>query len=94
MILTSNSYQNNLMHVTEKGQITIPKDVRIAAGVMPGSEVSVTYEAGKIIVQKVASGRSTDRRAQLRKAAAKVRESMAPEFQQLGADEIMAFLRG
>lgn len=35
-----------------------------------------------------------DRRPQLREAAAKVRESMAPEFQALSADEITAFLRG
>lgn len=82
------------MQVTDKGQVTIPKDVRIASGVLPGSEVSVIYEGGKIIIQKLASATPTDRRAQLRKAAALARKSMAPEFQQLGADEIMAFLRG
>lgn len=37
---------------------------------------------------------AVDRRPQLREAAANVRESMAPEFQALGANEIMAFLRG
>jgi len=81
------------MQVTDKGQITIPKDIRTAAGVLPGSEVSVTYEGGKIIVQKVAGAIKTDRRAQLRKAAAQARKSMSPEFQQMGTDEIMAFLR-
>jgi hypothetical protein len=43
------------MHVTGKGQITIPKRIRVAA--------------------------------------ARVRSSLSPEFKQLGADEIMAFLR-
>jgi hypothetical protein len=43
------------MHVTEKGQITIPKRIRVAA--------------------------------------ARVRSSLSPEFKQLGAYEIMAFLR-
>jgi antitoxin PrlF len=81
------------MLVTDKGQITIPKDVRIAAGVVPGCEVSVSFEAGRIVVQKVAGAGKADRRAQLRKAAAKARKSMAPEFAQMGADEIMAFLR-
>ena len=82
------------MLVTEKGQITIPKNVREAAGVLPGSEVNVTYEGGKIIIQRSANSRTVDRRTQLRKAAAKVRASMAPEFQQLNADDIMSFLRG
>ncbi|BDT67376.1 hypothetical protein os1_15520 [Comamonadaceae bacterium OS-1] len=35
-----------------------------------------------------------DRRNDLRRAAAQARKTMAPEFQQLGADEIMAFMRG
>jgi hypothetical protein len=35
-----------------------------------------------------------DRRAELRAAAARVRGSMDPEFKQLGADELMTFLRG
>ena len=82
------------MLVTDKGQITIPADVRLAAGVVPGTEVSVRFEAGKIVVEKLSNGRSTDRRAQMRKAAAKAREGMSAEYQALGADEIMAFLRG
>jgi len=35
----------------------------------------------------------SDRRAKLRAAAAKVRSSLSPEFRQLGATEIMEFLR-
>jgi len=81
------------MLVTDKGQVTIPKHIRDAAGVLPGSEVSVTLVAGKIVISKVASSVQTDRRAKLRAAAGKVRKSMSAEFQQMGADEIMAFLR-
>ena len=29
------------MQVADKGQVTIPKHIRIAAGVLPGSEVTV-----------------------------------------------------
>jgi hypothetical protein len=35
-----------------------------------------------------------DRRTKLRAAAARVRESMSPEFKQMSADEIMRFVRG
>ena len=82
------------MYVTEKGQVTIPKHIRLAAGVVPGSEVSFSLEGGKIVITPVGTGIRDDRRAKLRAAAARVRKSMSPEFRQLGADEIMAFLRG
>ena len=82
------------MHVTEKGQVTIPKHIRIAAGVGPGSEVTFSLEGSKIVITPVATGVKDDRRAKLRAAAARVRSSLNPEFQQLGADAIMAFIRG
>jgi antitoxin PrlF len=82
------------MLVTDKGQVTIPKHIRIAAGVAPGSEVSFSLEGSKIIITPVATNVKDDRRAQLRQAAARVRESFSNEFSQLGAEEIMDFLRG
>jgi AbrB family looped-hinge helix DNA binding protein len=82
------------MLVTEKGQVTIPKHIRVAAGVAPGSEVSFSLEGSKIVITPVGTGVKDDRRDKLRAAAARVRGSMSAEFKQLGADEIMAFLRG
>jgi antitoxin PrlF len=82
------------MHVTEKGQVTIPKHIRVAAGVTPGSEVSFSMEGSKIVITPIGTGVKDDRRAKLRAAAARVRSSLSPEFRQLGADEIMTFLRG
>ena len=81
------------MRLTEKGQVTIPKHIRSAAGVAPGSEVAFSLEGSRIVITPVATAVRNDRRAALRKAAARVRASFAPEFRQLGADEIMAFLR-
>ena len=82
------------MQVTEKGQVTIPKHIRLAAGVLPGSEVEFSLEGSKIVITPVGTGVRDDRRAKLRAAASLVRASLSPEFRQLGADEIMAFLRG
>jgi antitoxin PrlF len=82
------------MLVTGKGQVTIPKHIRMAAGVAPGSEVSVSLEGSKIVITPLATNVKNDRRARLRAAAARVRGSMNAEFQQLGADEIMRFIRG
>jgi antitoxin PrlF len=82
------------MQVTEKGQVTIPKHIRVAAGVVSGSQVLFSLEGSKIVITPVGTGAKTDRRAKLRAAAARVRDSLSPEFKQLGADEIMTFLRG
>ena len=82
------------MHVTDKGQVTIPKHIRLAAGVAPGSEVLFSLEGSKIVITPIGTGVKEDRRAKLRAAAARVHGSLKPEFKQLGADEIMTFLRG
>lgn len=82
------------MLVTEKGQVTIPKHIRLAAGVAPGSEVTFSLEGSKIVITPVSTGVKDDRRARLKTAAARVRGSFSAEFKQLGADEIMRFIRG
>jgi antitoxin PrlF len=82
------------MLVTDKGQVTIPKHIRIAAGVAPGSEVTFSLEGSRIVITPVGTGVKEDRRAKLRAAAARVRGSFSAEFKQLGADEIMGFIRG
>ena len=82
------------MQVSEKGQVTIPKHIRLAAGVAPGSEVVFALEGSKIVITPVGTGIRDDRRTKLRAAASRVRASLSPEFKQLGANEIMAFLRG
>ena len=82
------------MLVTEKGQVTIPKHIRMAAGVAPGSEVTFSLEGSKIVITPVGTSVKEDRRAKFRVAAARLRGSFSAEFKQLGADEIMSFIRG
>ena len=81
------------MLVTEKGQVTIPKHIRLAAGVAPGSEVAFSLEGSRIVITPVSTSVKQDRRAQLKAAAARVRGTFSAEFRQLGADEIMGFIR-
>ena len=82
------------MQVTKNGRVTIPKHIRLAAGIAPGSEVSVALEGGKIVITLANVAVREDRRAKLREAAARVQASFSPEFKHAGADEIMQFLRG
>jgi antitoxin PrlF len=83
-----------VMLVTEKGQVTIPKHIRLAAGVGPGSEVAFSLEGSRIVMTPVGTSVKEDRRAKLKAAAARVRRTFSAEFKQLGADEIMSFIRG
>jgi antitoxin PrlF len=82
------------MLVTEKGQVTIPKHIRVAAGVAPGSEVTFSLDGSKIVITPVGTSVREDRRAKFKAAAARVRGSFDDEFKQLGANEIMSFIRG
>jgi len=57
------------MLVTDKGQVTIPKHIRVAAGVVPGSEVSFSLEGSRILMTPLGTGVKDDRREKLRAAA-------------------------
>ncbi len=83
-----------MMLISEKGQVTIPKHIRLAAGVAAGSEVSFSLDGSKIVMTPCSTSVKSDRRALVREAAARVRESLSPEFRQMDADQIMNFLRG
>ncbi len=41
--------------VSEKGQVTIPKQLRSRFGIRPGEEVAFREEDGRIVLEKVAS---------------------------------------
>lgn len=43
------------MVVTDKGQVTIPKPLRAAAGIAPGTRVSFALEGGRIVVSPVSA---------------------------------------
>ena len=73
------------MRVTEKGQITIPKDLRDALGIGAGSEVEFARENDTLVVRKVADG--PGRGAQLAQRL-RGRGDVA-----LTTDEIMALTR-
>ncbi len=38
--------------VTSKGQITLPKEIRDALGLLPGSQVEFELEPGRVILRK------------------------------------------
>ena len=73
------------MRVTEKGQVTIPKDLRDALGIGAGTEVEFERDDETIVVRKVRDG--TTRGQQL---ASRLR---GRGDVQMTTDEIMALTR-
>jgi AbrB family looped-hinge helix DNA binding protein len=44
------------MKVTTKGQVTIPRELRIKAGLFPGTEVEFAEDHGRLLLRKAKGG--------------------------------------
>lgn len=74
------------MRVTEKGQVTIPKELREALGIGAGSEVTFERADDAVVIRKVTTHPSRGRRLVTRLRG---RGDVA-----MTTDEIMALTRG
>jgi antitoxin PrlF len=74
--------------VTSKGQVTLPKAIREAAGIKPGDKVDISATAsGGIYIEKRGTLRAYDARLNALASRRPVRDSMT-------TDEFMEFSRG
>ena len=74
------------MRVTEKGQVTIPKGLRDASGIVPGTEVEFDQADGAIVIRR-AQGAPTRGRLLVNRLRGQGDIAMT-------TDEIMALTRG
>ncbi|MGI2026840.1 AbrB/MazE/SpoVT family DNA-binding domain-containing protein [Endozoicomonas acroporae] len=72
------------MRVTIKGQVTIPREVREALGVVPGSEIDFIEENGRFYLAKRDQLKTKKKFARFRGIASA----------QMSTDEIMGHTRG
>jgi AbrB family looped-hinge helix DNA binding protein len=72
--------------VTVKGQVTLPKSVRDAAGIKPGDRVEVRATAGGVIIEK--PGAADEYRAKLQRLAKR------RLIRGITTDELMKLTRG
>lgn len=77
------------MRITSKGQVTIPKDIRDKAGLLPETEVEFAVEAGKVVVR-----RSRKRSGKTRGERIVEHLQRHPGDVDMTTDEILALMRG
>ncbi len=74
------------MRVTQKGQVTIPQEIREKAGILPETEVDFVFDGERIYLQKK-EGSSGRGRILLQRMRGKASVTMS-------TDQIMALTRG
>lgn len=74
------------MQITSKGQVTIPVEIRLRAGLLPGTEVEFVFEGRKVIVRKKQGIRSRGQEL--------VRRLRGKGTVRMTTDAIMALTRG
>ena len=77
------------MRITSKGQVTIPQELRLRAGLMPNMEVEFKLDGDKLVLQKA---ENQDSRGQL--AVDRLKRARARARTTLSTDEILALTRG
>jgi AbrB family looped-hinge helix DNA binding protein len=77
------------MRITSKGQVTIPQDIREAAGLLPNTEVEFVYEGDVVSIVKAADAKRATRGGRV---TATLREH--GKGVRMSTDEIMALTRG
>jgi antitoxin PrlF len=78
------------MKVTSRGQVTLPKAIREAAGIMPGDRVIVWARAeGEVVIEKMSEGAAeSEYRRKLEEIARR------RPIRGITTDEIMKLTRG
>lgn len=74
------------MHVTAKGQVTIPIEIRKQLGILPDTDVEVEIVGDAVVIRKA--------KVQGRRGQAVVRQLRGRATVAMSTDEIMALTRG
>jgi AbrB family looped-hinge helix DNA binding protein len=77
------------MRVTSKGQVTIPQEIRVRAGLPPGAEVEFEFGADGVVRLRRKAEQPTD--PQLDKAIAQLKGRAS---RAMTTEQIMALTRG
>jgi AbrB family looped-hinge helix DNA binding protein len=80
------------MRITDKGQVTIPQEVRESGGFLPGTEVQFVKKRGEWILQKAAASSRAGKPTRGERIVKRLAGSATATG--MTTDEIMALTRG
>lgn len=76
------------MRITSKGQVTIPKEIREKAGLLPETEVEFRIEGGSVVIRRAKRPGRYDRGSKLIAHLRSFRDKVT-----MSTDEVMALTR-
>lgn len=77
------------MRVSDKGQITIPKYLRDQAGIGPNSEITISLEGNRLILELVDSPQKVADRMRLERFMAALSRLEGTGDPAIGAEDVM-----
>lgn len=80
------------MQLSNEGQVTIPPDIRVLAGLMPGNEVEFKFDNGRVWLTKVPPAELPERQRVL--ALINQVKGCATANLDMSTDDIMQLARG
>jgi AbrB family looped-hinge helix DNA binding protein len=78
------------MRITSKGQVTIPQDIRERAGLMPGTDVAITYDGRTV---EIAKAKKSNRPTRGEQIVRRMRGTATAKLK-MTTDEIIKLMRG
>lgn len=81
------------MRVSEKGQVTIPKNLREIAGIRPNGEVTITLEGGRLVIEATDRSETSANRQRLERFLASLQKLEGTGDQSVNADDVMRATR-
>jgi AbrB family looped-hinge helix DNA binding protein len=81
------------MRVSEKGQITIPKNLRELAGIKPNGNVSIYLEGGRLVIETADRSVTEANKERLKRFMEALRKLGGTGDPSISADDVMRATR-
>jgi AbrB family looped-hinge helix DNA binding protein len=81
------------MRVSEKGQLTIPKNLRELAGIRPNSDVHIYLEGGRLVIESADRSVTEANRERLERFLAALKKLEGTGDASVSAEDVMRMTR-
>ncbi|MCB1384952.1 MAG: AbrB/MazE/SpoVT family DNA-binding domain-containing protein [Nitratireductor sp.] len=81
------------MRISEKGQVTIPKNFRELAGLKPNSEIRILLEGGRVVIERKDVGEESAKAARIENFLRDLKKLEGSGDPSINADDVMRATR-